>query len=86
MAKKELNIEIGETLYDAIAHFSGVSRLKKLNLEINIHTDGVSIPDKIEIDMSEELKGYVHEILHLMKGNLESKDRPTKEINELEEN
>lgn len=86
MAKKELNIEIGETLYDAIAHVAGVSQAKKLSLKVNINANGTSIPNKIEIDLSEELKGYVHKMFHLIKDHLESKDKPTKEINELKEN
>jgi len=86
MIEKELKIEIGETLYDAIsvtAH--NVTGLKKFEIKVDINAKGASIPNKIEIDLSEELKGYVHEILHLIKDNLKSKDRPTKEINELKE-
>ena len=82
---KELKIEIGEDLEYTIRHFTNVSRMKKLKVEININANGTNIPDKIEIDMSEELKGYVHEILHLIKDHLKGKDRPTKEINELKD-
>ena len=70
MIKKELKIEIGEDLEHTIKHFANFSRAKKLNLEININANGTSIPNKIEIDLSEELKGYVHEILHLVKDSL----------------
>ena len=83
---KELKIEIGEDLEYTIRHFANVNRMKKLKVEININANGTSIPNKIEIDLSEELKGYVHEILHLIKDHLESKERPTKEINALKEN
>jgi len=83
---KELKIEVGEDLDHAIRHFANVGRMKKLKVEININANGTNIPDKIEIDMSEELKGYVHEILHLIKNHLEGKEKSTKEINELKEN
>lgn len=84
--KKELKIEIGEDLEHTIRHFANASRMKKLKVEINIHANGTNIPDKIEIDLSEELKGYVHEVIHLIKDHLKSKERPIKEINELKEN
>jgi len=83
---KELKIEIGEDLEHTIRHFANVSRLKKLKVEINIHANGTSIPDKIEIDRCKELKGYVHEIFHLIKDHLEGKEKSIKEINELKEN
>ena len=87
MAKKELTIEIGETLYDAIsvaAH--NITGLKKFEIRVDINAKGANIPDKIEIDISEELKGYVHEILHLIKNHLKGKEKSIKEINELKEN
>ena len=81
MIKKELKIEIGEDLEYTIRYFANVSRMKKIKVEININAKGASIPNKIEVDLSKELKGYVHEILDLIKG----RGRPTKEINELKE-
>ena len=94
MAKKELKLEIdiGETLDDTLTHFANVlPDPKKLKINLNIGAKSIkisdsTIPNKIEIDLSEELKGYIYRVLNMIEDHLEDRDGYTKEINELKKN
>ena len=50
-------------------------KLEKLKIELNVSAKNIkildsTIPNKIEIDISEELKGYIHKALNLVESHL----------------